>query len=66
MSNQPNKLLNIKEVADLLGVSEQTLYRMVKSRAITAYKILGSWRFKNQDIEEYLKTHSNMVLVKDQ
>jgi excisionase family DNA binding protein len=43
---QIDNLLRIKEIASYFGVSKQSLYRMVKSSTIPAYKVGGTWRFR--------------------
>ena len=42
-------------MANLLGVSKVTVYRIVNSRKIPFYKINGGLRFAENDILEYLK-----------
>ena len=43
------------ETAKLLKISKTTLYRRVKKRKISFYKVGGALRFKEADIEEYLE-----------
>jgi excisionase family DNA binding protein len=47
--------LNVKEAADLLSVSEKTIYRMVKSRSIPCCKIGGLWRFSESELMSWVK-----------
>jgi len=47
--------LNVKEAADLLNVSEKTIYRMVKSRTIPCSKIGGLWRFSESELISWVK-----------
>jgi len=56
-------LLDVGELADYLGVSESTVYRMIRGKDIRAYKILGSWKFRIQDIEDYMERRSNLNLL---
>ncbi len=50
------KLLTIREVSLLLGVSEREVIELSESGAIPAYKIGGVYlRFKRQQVEEYRK-----------
>lgn len=52
---EKKKLLNIDEVAEYLNVSKPTIYRIVDSRQISFYKIRGSLRFSQEDIDKYLE-----------
>lgn len=50
------KLLNIRDVAAILGISEKEVIDLAESGQIPAYKIGGVYlRFKRQQIEEYRK-----------
>ena len=55
-----DNLLSLKEVATYLGISKQSLYRMVKGGTIPAYKVGGTWRFRLSEIEEFLRRSSNL------
>ncbi len=47
----PSEYLSLKEVADLLRLSERTLYRHVKSGKLPAAKIGGQWRVRKSDVD---------------
>jgi len=47
--------LNVREAADLLSVSEKTIYRMVKGRSIPCSKIGGLWRFSKNELLSWVK-----------
>jgi len=49
------KLLSIKDLSKLFGISEATSYRIISGRKIPFYKISGVIRFSEQDILNYLK-----------
>ena len=42
--NEPEKLLTVKAVADLLGVHPQTVYDLARSGELKARKVLSEWR----------------------
>lgn len=48
------RLYSINEIAELLGVSKTTIYRLVETRKITFYKIKGCVRFSEHDVYKYL------------
>jgi len=47
--------LNIKQVAEYLGVSEKTVYRLLDKEEIPAVKVGRQWRFYMGDVESWLK-----------
>ena len=52
-------VLNLEETASFLRVSNQTIYNMIKSGRIKAYKVGREWRFLRADIEAYLNSTAN-------
>lgn len=56
-------ILTLKETAEYLRVSGQTVYNMIKDRRIKAYKVGREWRFFRSDIMAYLESTSrNRIL----
>lgn len=51
------ELLNVKETADLLRVSSQTIYNMIKDGRLKAVKMGREWRFMRKDIESLIDGH---------
>lgn len=55
-------LLTKKEVAERLGVSESTVYRLFKTRQLGGYQIASVMRFEESDVEAFLaRAHSAPV-----
>jgi excisionase family DNA binding protein len=54
-----DQILTVKDVADYLKVNERTVYRMAASAKLPAFKVGASWRFKEADIEKWIKEQSN-------
>lgn len=48
------QFLTVREVAELLKLGERTLYRLAQSGGIPAFKVGGSWRFRRQDIDDWV------------
>ncbi len=48
-------LLTVKEVAALLRVSAQTLYKMLEAGDIPAVKVGSQWRFDSDKIQEWIE-----------
>jgi len=47
-------ILTLPEVAVLLKVAEKTVYTMAQSGQLPAFKVRGQWRFKRDDIEQWI------------
>ena len=52
---QMEKLLTVKEVLPILGISRVTLWRYIREGLLPSYKLRGSRKFKMSDIEKMLK-----------
>jgi excisionase family DNA binding protein len=48
-------VLTIREVADLLKVDAKTVYRLVRGKRLPGFKVAGTWRFKNADIDQWIE-----------
>jgi excisionase family DNA binding protein len=57
-------LLTVEEVAGFFKISNNSVYRMVESRIIPFYKIIGGLRFKREDLLQYLE--SQRIKPKDE
>jgi excisionase family DNA binding protein len=57
-SNEAKKaqkeFFDVKELAEFLDVSQQTIYRMAESRLIVFYRMPRFLRFRRTDVEAYL------------
>lgn len=49
------QILTIREVADLLKINEKTAYKLVAERKIPGFKVGGSWRFRTEDIDNWIE-----------
>ena len=60
------KLLTVRDVSIILGVSEKEVMDLVEEGRITAYKVGGVYlRFKPEQIEEFAKSFKRMAHRKD-
>jgi excisionase family DNA binding protein len=50
------KLMDVEEAADYVGLSTFTVRRLAKNGALPAAKIGRAYRFKKEDIDTYLRT----------
>jgi excisionase family DNA binding protein len=51
----PESILTILEVAEMLKVSDKTVYSMAKQGVIPAFKVGNQWRFRKGDIENWMQ-----------
>lgn len=51
------KLLSVKETAELLATSPDTVYRQWKIWGMKAYRVGRELRFREQDVEAWLEQH---------
>ncbi len=49
-----NHIMTIREVADYLRLTEKTAYRLAAEGKIPGFKVGGSWRFKREQIEDWI------------
>jgi nitrogen PTS system EIIA component len=47
--------LSVKDVAELLNVSEKTIYRMIKDETIPCFRVGGQWRFDRGEIASWIE-----------
>lgn len=48
-------VFTVRDVAKLLQVDEKTIYRLVKRKDLPGFKVAGTWRFKQEDIDEWIE-----------
>ncbi|MGA2774681.1 MAG: helix-turn-helix domain-containing protein [Candidatus Omnitrophota bacterium] len=61
------KLLTVRDVAGVLGISEKEVMELAESGAIPAYKVGGVYlRFKKEQIQEFRKLAKHPSVVKGQ
>lgn len=58
--------LKVKQVADLLGISTQGVYKWVENGTIPAYKLGGIWFILRDELKEALREGSNAFAERDE
>ncbi len=53
-------LMTLAEVAAYLRLSKDTVYRMASGGKLPASKVGSQWRFRRDDVEQWLETHRNI------
>lgn len=54
-------IMTIKEVAAYLKLKEKTAYRLAAEGKIPGFKVGGSWRFKQGDIEQWIESKKEHI-----
>jgi excisionase family DNA binding protein len=47
--------MNVQQIASYLGVSKETIYRMLEKEEIPSYRIGKLWRFDPVQIDQWVK-----------
>ena len=50
-----DEILTIQEIAVLLKLADKTVYSMAQAGELPAFKVRGQWRFKRDDIDEWIE-----------
>lgn len=65
MSDQPDEILTIDEVATYLKVGKRTVYRLAASGKLPAFKLGGSWRFRRDNLQQWIACRIGKATVDD-
>jgi excisionase family DNA binding protein len=50
-----DQILTLREVAAYLKLAEKTAYRLASEGKLPGFKVGGSWRFKREDLDEWIE-----------
>jgi len=48
--------LSLTQVAQMLGVSERTVYRLMEQKRLHPFKMGKSWKFDQSDVDSYIQS----------
>ena len=65
MSEQPDEILTIDEVAAYLKASKRTVYRLAANGKLPAFKLGGTWRFRRGDLDKWIASRIGKAMVDD-
>ena len=51
-------IMTVKEVAAYLKITEKTAYRLAAEGKIPGFKVGGSWRFRQSEIDKWIETET--------
>jgi len=52
-----DRWMTLKEVAEYLNVSKDSIYRLAQKREIPASKLGNLWRFRKEEIDDWMKNN---------
>jgi excisionase family DNA binding protein len=58
-----DEIMTIKEIAVYLKVTDKTIYRLLTSNKLPAFKVGGSWRFQKDKIDQWISSQQDNKLV---
>ena len=56
---ETNEYMSLEDVADMLGVTYQLIYRLVRSGELPAIRLGKLYRVSRRDLDEYLDKNKN-------
>lgn len=59
-SGNNKTIMNVREVAKYLRISEAKVYRLVKQGEIPAMRIGKAWRFRKDILEEWIRQNTEV------
>ncbi|MGV4658882.1 methylation-associated defense system helix-turn-helix domain-containing protein MAD1 [Burkholderia pseudomallei] len=66
MSEQPDEILTIDEVAAFLKAGKRTVYRLAACGKLPAFKLGGTWRFRRSDLDQWIASRIGKAMVDDE
>lgn len=58
MMDEGHVILTVEEVARYLKIGKRTVYRLLNEGAIPAFKVGGSWRFSQHELDAWIRRRS--------
>lgn len=52
-------IITVRELAAYLKITEKTAYRLAAEGKIPGFKVGGAWRFRQNEIENWIQAESN-------
>ncbi|MBB6143917.1 excisionase family DNA binding protein [Silvibacterium bohemicum] len=62
-TNEIREVMDIRQAADYLGISPDTLYKYASESFIPAFKLGNRWRFKKSRLDEWMDRQSGVQAV---
>lgn len=65
MSDQPDEILTIDEVAAYLKAGKRTVYRLAAGGKLPAFKLGGTWRFRRGELDQWIASRIIKTSLED-
>ena len=65
MSDQPDEILTIDEVAAYLKAGKRTVYRLAANGKLPAFKLGGTWRLRRGDLDKWIASRIGQAMADD-
>jgi len=59
--SEVREVMDIRQAADYLGISPDTLYKYASESFIPAFKLGNRWRFKKSRLDDWMDQQSGVV-----
>ena len=64
MYNDPNDLISIDELCDILSIGRNAAYHLLNTKQVKAFKIGRVWKISKVAVEEFILTQSQLSYKK--
>jgi excisionase family DNA binding protein len=51
----PARVMTVNELADFLRVHRSTVYRLLKTNSLPAFRVGSDWRFNTETVNEWMQ-----------
>lgn len=59
------EMFDLKQVQEKLRVSERTIFRLLKTKELTGFKVGREWRFTQEDINKFIERQRRKAAADD-
>lgn len=63
--SEENKWISAKEIAEHLGVRQESVYRWLKEKEMPGHKVGRHWKFQREEIDNWVRS-GGAVEIKEQ
>jgi excisionase family DNA binding protein len=53
--SNPSRVMTVNELADFLRVHRSTVYRLLKTNSLPAFRVGSDWRFNTETVNEWMQ-----------
>ncbi len=56
-----DRWLSVEEICEYLGIGRDTVYRLIEHKDLPAFRIGRLWKFKKDEVDDWVKTNDSRV-----